>query len=224
MKRQHQPKQLISSMLIATTLAIVFIACKRDTALLNSNEVQSSSAANSSSLEANGNAPAAHIAASENLEIPAAVSVPENLPNGNTRVATYYAVGVQKYKARIRAGSDPVTYEWVFVAPQADLYDITNVKVGNHGAGPFWTISALDSIFAQHFVPARTAPGDDPESIDWLLLMPKAGTIPTGIFADVDYIQRIATKDGKAPLISPTSLTQTAAVKYKAIYRFTKKN
>jgi hypothetical protein len=64
------------------------------------------------------------------------VDVPENLPYGNTRVATYYAVGVQKYKAREKAGSYPLAYEWVFVAPQADLYDATNAKVGTHGAGP----------------------------------------------------------------------------------------
>jgi hypothetical protein len=217
-------KQLIWSVLITTTLSTVFVACKRDMLPNTASEVQSSSADNISSLEANGNSPAAHISASESLTIPASVSVPENLPNGNTRVATYYAVGVQKYKARIKAGSNPVAYEWVFVAPQADLYDVTNAKVGTHGAGPAWEISASDSIFAQHFTPARTAPSEDPESIDWLLLMPKTGTTPTGIFADVDYIQRIATKGGKAPVAAPTSLTETAEVKYKTVYRFTKIN
>src|SRR6185503_1039012 len=182
---KHQPKKLIRSFLVIAILAITFVACKRDEIVYNTIETESSSA-NSSALEANGNSAAAHIAASENLEIPFVVSVPENLPGGNTRVATYYAVGVQKYKARIKVGSDPIVYEWVFVAPQADLYDITNTKVGNHGAGPFWTTSPLDSIFAQHFVPARTAPSPDPESIDWLSLIPKSGTTPTGIFADVD--------------------------------------
>ena len=220
---KYLSRQTIALVLLVTTLSL-FVACKRDAVLTNSPEVQNSTPSSISSLEANGNSPAAHIAASENLIIPASVSIPENLPNGNTRVATFYAVGVQKYKARIKAGSDPVTYEWAFVAPEADLYDITNAKVGNHDAGPFWTISPFDSIFAQHFVPARTAPSDDPESIDWLLLMPKAGTTPTGIFADVDYIQRIATKGGKAPLIAPTSLTQTVDVKYKTVYRFTKIN
>ena len=220
---KYLSKQTLGSVLLATTLAM-FVACKRDAAVHDLREVQNSAASNNSSLEANGNSAAAHIAASEKLTIPAPVSVPENLPNGNTRVATYYAVGVQKYKARIRAGSDPVVYEWVFVAPDANLYDNTNGRIGHHGAGPFWTISPADSIFAQHFTPARTAPGEDPGSIDWLLLMPKTGTTPTGIFADVDYIQRIATKGGKAPLVAPTSLSQTAEVKYKAVYRFTKIN
>jgi len=221
---KQQTKTLSGSFLIATMFAIVLVACKRETISHPSEREQVAAVANTSFLEANGNSPAAHITASENLIIPAAVSVPENLPGGNTRVATYYAVGVQKYKARIKAGSDPVTYEWVFVAPQADLYDITNANVGTHGAGPFWEISPLDSIFAQHFTPARTAPSPDPESIDWLLLMPKVGTTPTGIFADVDYIQRIGTKGGKAPLTPPASLTQTVDVKYKTVYSFTRIN
>jgi len=219
----HKPNQLKKPLMIVFLFATAVIGCNKDAVLKNSNEeLQTASAV--SSLEANGNSPAAHISASENLTIPAIVSVPENLPNGNTRVATYYAVGVQKYKARIKAGSEPVSYEWVFVAPQADLYDITNAEVGTHGAGPFWATSPLDSIFGQQFSPARTAPSPDPESIDWLLLMPKVGTTPTGIFADVDFIQRIATKGGKAPLTPPTSLSETVDVKYKTVYRFTKVN
>ena len=222
----HQVKHFSKFLLIAVMLSGVFIACKRDAVISTADNAiaMQENSSGDNSLEASGNSGAAHIAASENLDIPAAVAVPENLPNGNTRVATFYAVGVQKYKARINAGSDPVSYEWVFVAPQADLYDITNAKVGVHSAGPFWATSPLDSIFAQQFSPARTVPSPDPESIDWLLLMPKVGTTPTGIFAEVDYIQRIATKGGKAPLTPPTSLTQTADVKYKTVYRFTKIN
>ncbi|HEX3164917.1 MAG TPA: DUF3455 domain-containing protein [Chitinophagaceae bacterium] len=219
----HKPNQLKKPLMIVFLFATAVIGCNKEVVLKNPNdELQTASAV--SSLEANGNSPAAHISASENLAIPASVSVPENLPNGNSRVATYYAVGVQKYKARIKAGSDPIVYEWVFVAPKADLYDISNTNVGTHGAGPFWSTSPLDSIFGQQFSPARTAPGTDPESIDWLLLMPKIGTTPTGIFADVDYIQRISTKGGKAPLTPPVSLTETVDVKYKAVYRFTKIN
>jgi hypothetical protein len=168
--------------------------------------------------------PAHHIYKSEQLGIPDAIALPANLPNGNTRVATFYAKGVQQYTAGVTKGSDPVTYEWVFVAPQADLYDATNAKVGTHGAGPFWEISTQDSIFGQQFSPPKAAPSPDAGSIDWLLLMPKIGTTPTGIFADVSYIQRIATKGGKAPLTLPVSANQTVDVPYTAVYRFTKKN
>jgi Protein of unknown function (DUF3455) len=224
-KMYNKPNQLKKLLITTILFSTAFVACKKDATVENSNaEFQAGSANANSSFDASGNSPAAHISTSEYLVIPASVSVPENLPNGNSRVATYYAIGVQKYKARIKAGSDPVAYEWIFVAPQADLYDVTNVKVGTHGAGPFWQISPLDSIFAQQFNPARTAPSEDPESIDWLLLMPKTGTTPTGIFADVDYIQRIATKGGKAPLTPPINLSETIDVKYKAVYRFTRIN
>lgn len=221
----HKSNHVKKILTMAAVFLIAVIACKKNAVIKNSNkELRTASANVNSSLEANGNSPAAHIAASESLIIPISVSVPENLPYGNTRVSTYYAVGVQKYKARVKAGTDPVAYEWVFVAPQATLYDITNAEIGNHGAGPFWTISPSDSIFAQQFSPARTAPSEDPESIDWLLLMSKTDTTPTGIFADVDYIQRIATKGGKAPLVPPTNINDTVDIKYKAVYRFTKVN
>jgi hypothetical protein len=101
---------------------------------------------------------------------------------------------------------------------------MTNAKIGSHGAGQFWQISPLDSIFAQQFSPAGTAPSGDPESIYWLLLMPKIGKTPTGIFLDVDCVQRIAAKGGKAPLTPLVDLSQTVDVKYKVVYRFTKIN
>ena len=170
------------------------------------------------------NSPAYRIRESENLVIPASVGLPVDQPGNFIRIATYYAEGVQKYKAQAKAGSFPVTYEWVFVAPQADLYDVSNKKTGTHGAGPFWQISAADSIFGQQFTPARTSPSPDANSIDWLMLKPKEGKTATGIFSNVTYIQRIATVGGKAPAAPPVSADQTAEVKYTAIYRFTQKN
>jgi hypothetical protein len=160
---------------------------------------------------------------SETLVIPAAVDVPANLPGGNSRVATYFAEGVQQYKARIKPGSSPAAYEWIFVAPQANLYDITGKKVGTHSAGPTWQLSAADSIYAQHFSPVKSAPAPVVNSIDWLLLMPKTGKTPTGFFREVDYIQRIATAGGKAPATAPVNESATVEVPYTAVYRFTKK-
>lgn len=170
------------------------------------------------------NSPAYYISQAETLSIPDAVALPANLPNGNTRVANFFANGVQKYKAQEVAGSNPVQYQWVFVAPQADLYDINNNKVGIHSAGPNWELSAADSMFGQSFTPPRTAPSNDANGIDWLLLMPKTGKTSTGIFANVSYVQRIATKGGKAPATPPASATEVVDVPYTAIYRFSKKN
>jgi len=170
------------------------------------------------------NSPAYHIAQSENLVIPDAIALPDNLPGGNSRVATFFADGVQKYRAQEIAGSNPVAYQWVFVAPQADLYDATNKKVGTHSAGPTWQLSIVDSVYGQEFNPPRTAASSDANSIDWLLLMPKTGKPPTGVFANVSYVQRIDTKGGKAPTAPPASATETADVHYTAIYRFSKIN
>jgi hypothetical protein len=212
--------------LATAMISAFFVACKRDDVdhLTSVEPTIESSFASKDDDETSGSFAAAHIETSEKLEIPSGVALPDNLPNGNSRVATYYAIGVQKYKAREIPGSNPVAYEWVFVAPLADLYDYNNTRVGTHGAGPFWEVSAADSIFAQHFAPAKTSPSPDAGSIDWLLLKPKAGTTPTGIFADVDYIQRIATKGGKAPLTPPASANETVDVKYKAVYRFSRIN
>src|SRR5690606_26783880 len=125
-------------------------------------------------------------------------------PAGHTRVATFYATGVQKYVSKEKAGT-PGSYEWSFVAPQADLFDFTNKKVGTHTAGPTWQLSPSDSIYAQAFSPAKTAPSPDGNNIPWLLLKPKDGKTATGSFAGVDYIQRIATTGGFAPATAPTA-------------------
>lgn len=87
-------------------------------------------------LEPDVSSPAYQITQSEQLIIPTVIDLPPDLPGGNSRVATYFAEGVQKYKAQQKTGSNPVTYEWVFVAPEANLYDGTNVKIGTHFAGP----------------------------------------------------------------------------------------
>jgi hypothetical protein len=200
MRKQKPYQKFIMASLF---LSVAFVACERDK-------------------EIDTHSPAYHIAESEKLILPASIDLPGNA-SGNTRIVTYFAEGVQKYKSQPKAGS-PGTYEWVFVAPQADLYDATNTKVGTHSAGPTWQLSAFDSIAAQHFATPKTAPSPDPNSIDWLLLMPKSGKVPTGIFAGVSYIHRIATKGGKAPATLPTGANETAEVKYKAVYRFTRKN
>lgn len=172
----------------------------------------------------NTNSPAYHIAQAANLSIPDAIELPSNLPNGNSTVATFFADGFQKYRAQEILNSNPVAYQWVFVAPLADLYDATNKKVGNHSAGPTWQLSVADSFYGQAFDPARTASSSDTNSIDWLLLMPKTGKTPTGFFANVSYVQRLDTKGGKAPTTPPTSPSETVNVHYTAIYRFSKVN
>jgi hypothetical protein len=170
--------------------------------------------------ETNPDSPGYHIAESEKLVIPAEVDLPGS---GNTRIATYYASGVQIYNARQILDSNPPVYEWVFASPSAILLNEKNEQVGTHFAGPSWQLESGDRINGQQFTPAKTKSVDS-NSVDWLLLMPKEGGTPTGIFKDVNYIQRIATTGGKAPTTPPASASETIGVEYTAVYRFTKGN
>ena len=170
--------------------------------------------------ETDPDSPGNHIAESEKLVVPVEVDLPTS---GNTRIATYYAKGVQIYNARQKAGSDPAVYEWVFASPSAILFNEKNEQVGTHFAGPSWQLESGDRINGQQFTPAKTKSMAS-NSIDWLLLMPKDGSTPTGIFQDVSYIQRIATTGGKAPATPPASASETIGVEYTAIYRFSKGN
>jgi len=198
-------KMITSKLFVRTALAITVLAgCKKNN-------------------DTDYNAPAYRINESEKLVIPPSVDIATQFPGNTSRVLTLFARGVQRYKAQAKAGGTPDTYEWVFVAPQAALYDASNKIVGTHSAGPNWELSPQDSLFAQHFAPAKTAAAADANSIDWLLLMPKAGKTPTGIFANVAYIQRIATSGGKAPSVPPVRADETVDVPYTAIYRFTQK-
>src|SRR6185436_16067763 len=69
---------------------------------------------------------------------PATMSVPKNLaPGTDERPAMVVsAKGVQIYECRVKAGSGEI--DWVFVAPEAELFDVRGRPIGRHGAGPFW--------------------------------------------------------------------------------------
>jgi hypothetical protein len=196
---------LVKFIFLQLSLSTCFVACRPDK-------------------PGGSDSPAYQIAQSEKLLVPAGIDLPLNQPGGNTRVATFYAVGIQKYAAQLKAGS-PSGYEWKFVAPQATLYDVNNHAAGTHSASPAWQLyGTSDAVYGQAYVPARVAASPDGSAIDWLLLMPKAGTTATGIFKDVSYIQRIATTGGRAPAAAPANAGETVDVPYTAVYRFTKKN
>jgi len=170
--------------------------------------------------EIDPDSPGYFIAESEKLVVPVEVDLPTS---GNIRIATYYATGVQIYNARQKADSNPPVYEWVFASPSAILFNEKNELVGTHFAGPSWQLESGDRINGQQFTPAK-AKSMASNSIDWLLLRPKDGSTPTGIFKDVIYIQRLATTGGKAPATPPASASETIGVEYTAVYRFTNGN
>jgi len=105
---------------------------------------------------------------------------------------TWHAIGVQLYECRADANG---RLAWVFVAPQADLFNEKNEKVGMHGAGPQW--SALDGSRVVGIEKAR-APGETAADIPLLLLSARS-TGASGRLDGVSSVQRLDTHGGKPP-------------------------
>jgi Protein of unknown function (DUF3455) len=84
-------------------------------------------------------------------------------------------------------------YAWVLKAPEAQLFDDMGAMIGSHSAGPTWKLddgSAVKGKAAAHV--------DQPDSIPWLLIT-VTDHMGAGKLSPVTTIQRINTKDGKAP-------------------------
>jgi hypothetical protein len=125
------------------------------------------------------------------------VAVPENLqPGPNESLALIApARGVQIYECR--ASKDrPGAYDWVFIAPEADLFDGSGTKkIGHHYAGPRWE-SADGSKVVGTVREHADAPADG--AIPWLLLSAKSEG-PEGTLSKVTSVQRLSTVGGVAP-------------------------
>jgi len=137
--------------------------------------------------------------------------IPESLkPAANESLKRIIsAKGVQIYECREQ--------KWVFVAPEADLYDSSGNRVGRHFAGPRWEATGDGS----RVIGAVKARADAPEAnaIPWLLLSTKSEG-GHGYFSDVTSIQRVATHGGTAPGIACTHDGLQARVAYTADYNF----
>jgi Protein of unknown function (DUF3455) len=127
------------------------------------------------------------------------------------------ATGVQIYECS--AGKDQAArLEWVFQAPEAELFDKEGRKVGKHYAGPTWESTDGSAVVGE--VKARDA-GPDPNAIPWLLLSAKSNS-GRGVLSQIKSIQRLQTVGGKAPSAPCTRDTagQVVRVPYKAVYYF----
>ncbi len=149
---------------------------------------------------------------------PSRVEVPPLLePNPNeTLTLVALARGVQIYECRVKAGAtDP---EWVFVAPEAELFGARGPAIGSHGAGPHWL--ATDGSRTVGAVKTR-ANAPVAGAIPWLLLTAKS-TGPEGLFSKVTSIQRVNTVGGVAPAggCDRSTVGTSVRVPYTADYRF----
>src|SRR5512139_1736872 len=146
-------------------------------------------------------------------------SVPENLRTPATEVLSLEAkaTGVQIYECDA-SKDEPTRYEWIFKAPEADLFDSAGNKIAKHYAGPTWEANDGSKVVGE--VKARDN-GPDPTAIPWLLLSAKS-TSGTGIFSKTQGIQRTHTSGGKAPEegCNQAQVGKETRVPYKAKYYF----
>ena len=141
---------------------------------------------------------------------PSSVRVPDSLkPGANESLALVVAAtGVQIYECR--------DSKWLFVAPQAELWDARGRLIGTHYAGPHW-----ESADGSKVVGAVKQRADAPEAgaIPWLLLGAKS-VGAEGAFSKVTSIQRVATHGGVAPAGGCSQPGEEARVYYTADYYF----
>jgi hypothetical protein len=145
--------------------------------------------------------------------------VPESLkvPAAQTLLLETHATGVQTYECKVTT-DDPNVYEWVFKAPEADLFDVAGTKVGKHYAGPTWEWNDGSRVVGE--VKAQDD-GPDVDAIPWLLLSAKS-TSGAGVLGQVASIQRIQTVGGKAPAggCAEEYAGKQVGVPYNAAYYF----
>jgi hypothetical protein len=124
------------------------------------------------------------------------------------------AQGVQIYTCK--QASDG--YHWVFIAPDAALFDATGRQIGTHFAGPSWQLEDGSKIVGE--VVAQ-APASEPHAIAWLLLRVKAHD-GHGLLSGVNLVRRVDTQGGAAPatICDATQATAQARMRYTARYLF----
>src|SRR5260221_3797590 len=138
-------------------------------------------------------------------------AIPENLePAANESLKRVIrAKGVQIYECRDR--------KWVFVAPEAELFDSRGNLIGRHYAGPQWEATGDGSRIVGTVKSRADAPAAG--AIPWLLLSTKS-VGGRGYFSDVTSVQRVATAGGIAPEGGCDGVGEQVRVPYTADYYF----
>ena len=144
--------------------------------------------------------------------------VPENLRTPESEVLSLEtkAIGVQIYECNA-SKDEPTRFEWIFKAPEADLFDIAGNKIGKHYAGPTWESNDGSKVVGE--VKAKDN-GPDPNAIPWLLLSAKS-TSGNGVFSQVRSIQRYPSAAKRPPKpVAKRRRAKSTRVGYKATYNF----
>ena len=108
---------------------------------------------------------------------------------------------------------DGMQAAWLFIAPEARLFDDRGRPAGRHGAGPHW--QAEDGSRIVGTLVAKVVPRDDDDAIPWLLLHTRT-TEGSGRLSGITSVQRIHTSGGTSPAetCSEATLGRVARVPY----------
>jgi Protein of unknown function (DUF3455) len=149
----------------------------------------------------------------QNIDVPDKLKPPAN----EAPTLMLSAKGVQIYECRAKA-DQAGAYEWTFVAPEAELFDVHGSKAGHHYAGPHW--ESRDGSKIVGTVKER-ADAAEAGAIPWLLLTAKS-VGPEGTLSKITSVQRINTAGGVAPKSGCSSATagRQVRVDYTADYYF----
>jgi len=138
-------------------------------------------------------------------------------PVGYKLVLTTKAKGVQIYKS---VADTDGHFKWMFEAPLAQLTDAHGKFALYHYAGPSWEAPDGSKIARDTTTPAKSVPAPHAATdVPWLLAKVAAEPAP-GVLALVEFVQRLDTHGGQAPMTPPTRADTRVGVPYTATYRF----
>ena len=125
-----------------------------------------------------------------------------------------HAKGEQIYQCTVKQGE----YVWETQAPDARLFDDQGKLVGNHSAGPVWEYKEGSRVVGRVLKKVEIQPES---SISWLLVEVVSHQ-GDGLFSNVDFINRINTHGGLAPIsgCNANHLGGEKRVAYTADYIF----
>jgi hypothetical protein len=150
---------------------------------------------------------------------PGGIAAPLRVPANEAPAFVLSGNGVYIYQCR-QAISDPNTYVWAFVVPDATLYDGQRSVARHATIGLFESLSDRSSVSGV----VRSSQPAGGANLPWVLI--RAQPIgESGLFANVSSIQRVNTTGGAAPSsgCGPDSVGEEARVAYQADYYFYKR-
>jgi hypothetical protein len=149
-----------------------------------------------------------------------------SVPDGGGSVLLHAsAVGTQDYRCQSSNTDAGTSYGWVFVGPEADLFDCSEEKVGTHFASdagasaPEWRTEDGTFVIGKKLV--AFTPDGGASAVPWLLLQ-TTSTGGSGDLSKTAYIQRVNTNGGIAPTSTcdSTNVGAVEKVHYTADYYF----